>query len=61
MQVVKIELKNFGHYYERADNLQAIFGMVESHVQDSDGNILCLSVENMDEDKFESLPEFTGF
>lgn len=61
MKVVKIELRNFSHYYEKADNLQAIIGMVESHIQDSDGNVLCFSVEDMDEDKFNLLPEFMGF
>ena len=65
MKVVKIKLSGYGHYYEKADNLQAITGMVESHIRDSDptpfGSILCLIIENMDESKFESLPEFMGF
>ncbi len=61
MRVVKIELTGFGHYYERAHDLQAITGMLESHLQDSAGDILCFSIENMDEGKFESLPEFMGF
>ena len=61
IRVVKIELRNFGHYYERADNIQAVMGMIESHLQDSFEEILCLRVEMMDENEFNNLPEFTGF
>jgi hypothetical protein len=69
IRVVKIQMNEkvgysfnqLGHYYERADDLQAVMGMVESHLLDSNGDMLCLSTEMMDEDEFNSLPEFTGF
>jgi cell division protein ZapA (FtsZ GTPase activity inhibitor) len=69
IRVAKIEMmstvngKEFsvGYYYERADNLQAIGGMVDAHLDDSDGDVLCISVEEMDEDKFNALPEFCGW